>query len=145
MLLFQGQYFSKHIRQISKVFTHDALEQASLQEPIALEFVKTLHRLYGLLSGVLTPPSHNATPEVWIENRYTYKQQVDYLCFDRDFDNNDHDDKDNDDETPTTTPTTPAADLLLTLINQISPIPSPTVPVSTLTPFNFSYITVTPT
>ena len=79
---------------MSKVFTHDALEQASLQDSKALEFVKILHRLYSLLSDVLIPPTHIATPEVWIENRYTYKQQVDYLCFDADFDNDD--DADND-------------------------------------------------
>ena len=101
--------------------------------------------MYGLLSGVLTPPTHIATPEVWIENQYTYKQQEDHLCFDYDFDNNDNDDDYDEDEIPTTTPTTPAADLLLTIISQIPPIPSPTVPASTLTPFNFSYITATPT
>ena len=100
--------------------------------------------MYGLLSGVLTPPTHIATPEVWIENRYTYKQQEDYLCFDCDFDNNDDDDDYDEAEIPTTTPTTPAADLLLTIINQMPPIPSPTVPASTLTPFNFSYIKVNP-
>ena len=49
MLLLQGQYFSRRLRQMSKVFTHDALEQALLQEPKTLEFVKTLHRLYCLL------------------------------------------------------------------------------------------------
>ena len=145
MLLLQGQYCSRYIWQMSRVFTHNALKQASLQESKALEFVTTLHQLYCLLSGVLIPPTHIATPEVAIENRYTYKQQEDYLCFDRDFDNNDHDDKDDDDETPTTTPTTPAADLLLTLINQIPSIPSPTPPASTPTPFNFSYIKVNPT
>ena len=120
---------------MSKVFTHDALEQASLQEPKALEFVKTLHRLYCRLSGVLNPPSHTATPEVWIENRYTYKQQEDFLCFDCDFDNNDDDDDD--------IPTTAAADLLLSLINQVPATSSPPPP-TPLSQFNFSYIDVTP-
>ena len=94
--------------------------------------------------------NHIVLPEVFIENRYTYKQQEDYLCFDGDFDN----DNDVDDEAgsnvsllpsiiPATTPTTTAADLLLSLINQVpenSPPPSP----SSLSPFNFSYIDVTP-
>ena len=88
--------------------------------------------------------SHTATPEVWIENRYTYKQQEDYLCFDGDFDNDDDDDKDDEDEIPTTTPTTAAADLLLTLINQIPPIPSPPPPPSPPSLFNFFNIEVTP-
>jgi len=82
--------------------------------------------------------------------RYTCKQQEDYLCFDGDFDNDD----DVDDEAgnnvslppsiiPTTTPTTAATDLLLSLINQVpatSPLPSPPSP----SPFNISYIDVTP-
>ena len=83
--------------------------------------------------------THIASPEVLIENRYTYKQQQDYLCFDGDFDNDD------DDDIPTTTPTTATADLLLTLINQIPPIPSPPPPPpSPPSLFNFSYIDVTP-
>ena len=81
------------------------------------------------------------TPEVLIENRYTYKQQTYYLCFDCDFDNDDDDD---DDDIPTITPTIAAANLLLTLINQIPPIPSPPPPPSPPSPFNFSYIEVTP-
>ena len=64
MMLLQGLYFSSRLWQMSKVFTHDTLEQALLQEPKALEFVKTLHRLYSLLSRVLIPPTHIATPEV---------------------------------------------------------------------------------
>jgi len=43
LLLLQGKYFSRQLRQMSQVFTHDALEQALLQEPKGLEFVKTLH------------------------------------------------------------------------------------------------------
>ena len=93
----------------------------------------------------------------------TYKHQEHYLCFDHDLDIED------DEEaellwlrlrhesslresplytqasplpsiTPTTTPTTAAADLLLTLINQV-PAASPPSP---LILFNFSYIDVTP-
>ena len=134
---------------MSKVFTYNALKQALLQGPKALEFVKPLHQLYCLLSRVLIQSTHIASPEVLIENRYTYKQQGDYLCFDDDFDNNnddddDGDDDDDDDDIPTTTPTTAAADLLLTLINQIPPIPSPPPPPSLPSLFNFSYSNVTP-
>jgi len=101
---------------MSTVFTHDPLEQALLQEPKALEFVKTLHRLYSCLSGVLIQATNIVPPEVLIENRYTYKQQIYYLCFDADFENDDDadDDNDDDDDVPTTTPTTAATDLLLT-------------------------------
>ena len=72
----------------------------------------------------------------------TYKQEEDYLCFDCYFDNNDNDADDVDnDYIPTTSPTT-AADLLLTVINQIPPIPSPSP--SPSSPFIFSYSEVTP-
>ena len=88
-------------------------------------------------------------PEVFIENRYTYKQQEDYLCFDGDFDNdNDNDDTDAS-KAPfsliiSTTPTTTAAsNLLLTLINQVSATLPPPSPLP-LSPFNFSYIDATP-
>ena len=94
--------------------------------------------------------NHIVSPEVFIENRYTYKQQEDYSCFDGDFDNDDDvDDKAGSNVSlrpsiiPITTPTTAVANLLLTLINQVSvtsPPPSP----SSLGPFNFSYIGVTP-
>ena len=98
----------------------------------------------------MIPPTHIATPEVWIENRCTYKQQEDCLCFVCDFDNDDNDDDDDDDDDdnddiPTIIPTTIVADLLLILINQISPIPSPPPPLpSPPSPFNLSYIKVTP-
>ena len=59
---------------MSTVFTHDTQEQALLQRPKALEFVKTLHRLYSLLSKVLIQATNIVPPEVLIENRYTYKQ-----------------------------------------------------------------------
>ena len=135
---------------MSTVFTHDAREQALLQGPKALEFVKTLHRLYCLLCRVLIQSNHVVAPEVFIENRYTYKQQEDYLCFDGDFDN-DNDDNDTDVSKIillpsimlTTLPTTASSNLLLTLINQVSATPPPT-PQLTLSPFNFSYIDVTP-
>ena len=78
MLLLQGQFCSRRLLQMSTVFTHDAREQALLQGPKALEFVKTLHRLYYLLHGVLIQSNHIVPPEVFIENRYTYKQQEDY-------------------------------------------------------------------
>ena len=136
MLLLQGHFF-RSLRQMSKVFTHDAREQNLLQGPKALEFVKTLHRLYCLLQRVLIQSTHVVSPEVLIENRNTYKQQEEYLCFDCDFDN----ENDDDNEIPTTTPTTTAADLLLTLINQVPATIPP--PPSLLSPFNFSYIDVT--
>jgi len=98
----------------------------------------------------LIQPTNIVPPEVLIESCYTYKQQEDYLCFDCDFNNDD----DADDETgsnvsippsiiPTTTTTTAAADLLLSLINQVPATSSPPSPTS-LSPFNFSYINVTP-
>ena len=140
----------RRLWQMSEVSTHNAREQVLLQGPKALDFVKTLHRLYCLLQGVLTQSNHIVSLEVLIENRYRYKQQEAYLCFDGDFDN----DNNVDDEAgsnvslppsiiPTTTPTTTAANLLLSLINQVpatSPPPSPPL----LSPFNFSYIDVTP-
>ena len=78
----------------------------------------------------------------FIENRYTYKQQQDYLCFDGDFDNDDDDDDDDDDDKiHTTALTTAAADLLLTLINEVpATLPPPPLPLSL---FTFSYIDVT--
>ena len=108
---------------MTKVFTHDTREQALLQGPKALEFVKTLHRLYCLLPGVLIQSNYIVSPEVLIENYYMYKQQEDYLRFDGDFDNDD----DVDDEVgsnvllppsiiPTTTPTTAAADFIINII-----------------------------
>ena len=122
---------------MTKVFTHDTREQALLQGPKALEFVKTLHRLYCLLPGVLIQSNYIVSPEVLIENYYMYKQQEDYLRFDGDFDNDD----DVDDEVgsnvllppsiiPTTTPTTAAADLLLSLINQVPATSPPLSPPS---------------
>ena len=86
----------------------------------------------------------------FIENLYTYKQQENYLCCDGDFDNDNYivDDAGsnvslNPSIIPTTTPTTAAANLLFSLINHVlatSPPPSP----SSLSPFNFSYINITP-
>jgi len=92
----------------------------------------------------------------------TYKHQEHYLCFDHDFDTEEDEAADlwlrlrhesSLRESPlytqasslpsithTTTPTTAAADLLLTLINQV-PATSPPSPLS---PFNFSYINVKP-
>ena len=96
ILLSQGQFCSRRLLQMSTVFTHDAREQALLQGPKALEFVKTLHRLYCLLRRVLTQSDHIVATEIFIENRYTYKQQEDYLCFDGDFDDNDNNDDDTD-------------------------------------------------
>ena len=43
MLLLQGKYFSRRLWQMSTVFIHDSLEQTLLNDPKALEFVKTLH------------------------------------------------------------------------------------------------------
>ena len=84
--------------------------------------------------------NHILSPEVFIENHYTYKQQENYLCFDGDFDN----DNDDDGEIPTTTPTTTSADLLLILKNQLPATPPPLLPSSSsLSLFNFSYINVT--
>jgi len=134
---------------MSKVFTHDAQEQALLQGPKALEFVKILHRLYCLLCRVLTQSNHIVAPEVFIENCYTYKQEEEYLCFYGDF-YNDNDDNDIDVSKillpsiiPTTPPTTAASNLLLTLINQVPPTPLPPSQLP-LSLFNFSYIEVTP-
>jgi len=83
----------------------------------------------------LIQSNHFLPPEGFIENRFTYKQQDGYLCFDGDFDNdNDDDDTDVSNASllpsiiPNTTSTTAASDLLLTLINQVpatSPSPSP--------------------
>jgi len=135
---------------MSKVFTHDAQEQALLQGPKALEFLKTLHQLYCLLCRVLIQSNHIVSPEIFTENRYTYKQQGDFLCVDGGFDNdNDGDDTDISKALllpliiPTTTPTTVASNLLLTLINQVPATPPPPSQ-SPLSPFNFSYINVTP-
>ena len=132
---------------MATVFTHDTQEQALLQGPKALEFVKTLHQLYCLLRGVLIQPDHVVAPEAFIENRYTYKQQEDYLCFDGDFDNdNDNDDTDAS-KAPfpliiSTTPTiTAASNLLLTLINQVSATLPPPSPLP-LSPFNFFILTL---
>ena len=133
ILLSQGQFCSRRLLQMSTVFTHDAREQALLQGPKALEFIKTLHQLYCLLRRVLIQSNHIVPPDVFIEDRYRYKQQEDYLCFDGDFDNDN-----DDDDVPTTTPTTAAANLLLTLINQIPPILPPPPPQSPQSPFNFS-------
>jgi len=149
ILLLQGQFCSRRLLQMSKVFTHVAREQALLLRPKALESVKTLHRLYCLLCGVLIQSNHIVAPEVFIENCYMYKQQEDYLYFDSEFD-------DNDDDTeicmvplfpsiiPTTPPTTAASNLLLTLINQVPETPPPPSQLLPLSPFNFSYINVTP-
>ena len=49
ILLLQGQFCSRRLLQMSKIFTHHAQEQALLQGPKALEFIKTLHQLYCLL------------------------------------------------------------------------------------------------
>ena len=122
---------------MSKVFTHDAWEHDLLQGRKALELVKSLHRLYCLLRGVLIQSTHIVSPEGLIENRYTYKQQQEYLCFDGNFDS----DNDDDNEIPTTTPTSTVVDLLLILINQVPATIPP--PPSLLSPFNFSYINVT--
>ena len=125
-----------------------AREQALLQGPKAPEFIKTLHRLYGLLRGVLIQSNHIVAPKVFIENRYTYKQEEDYLCFDGDF-VNDNDDDDIDISKvsfpsiiPTTPSTTAASNLLLTLINQASPTPPPPSQLP-FSPFHFSSIDVT--
>jgi len=134
---------------MSTVFTHDTREQALLQGPKALEFVKTLQRLYYLLQGVLVQSNYIVATEFFIENSYTYKRQEDYLCFDGDFDNDNDDDDTDASKAPfpsiifTTPPTTAASNLLLTLINQVSatlPPPSQLPP----SPFNFSYIDATP-
>ena len=45
-------FFLRRLLQMSTESTHDAREQAALQGPKALEFVKTLHRLYCLLRQV---------------------------------------------------------------------------------------------
>ena len=132
ILLLQGQFCSRSLLQMSKLFTHDAQEQALLQGPKAFEFVKTLHQLYCLLCGVLIQSNHIVSPEIFPVNCYIYKQQEDYLCFDGDFDNdNGDDDRDVSKASllpsiiPTTTPTTAASDLLLILINQVPVTPPP--------------------
>ena len=75
VLLLQGQFCSRRLRQMSEVPTHDAWEQALLQGPKAPEFVSTLLRLYHLLQPLLIQSNHFLPPEVFIENCYTYKQQ----------------------------------------------------------------------
>jgi len=87
----------------------------------------------------LIQSNHTSSSEGFIESvpePLTYRHQEHYLCFDGDFDNDGDDDA-------TTTPTTAATDLLLTVINQV-PATLPPPPPLPLSPFNFSYIAVTP-
>jgi len=127
------------------VITNGAV-QSVLRDPTNLPVTSSASE--GLIESSPEPP--------------TYKHQEHYLCFDHDFDTEEDEAADlwlrlrhesSLRESPlytqasslpsithTTTPTTAAADLLLTLINQV-PATSPPSPLS---PFNFSYIDVTP-